>query len=315
MKILKKILASSLLLAGTFVWAGPWDSFLSDYDSTVAGINSGMDDFATQLSIAIPQAATQQNVWADAYIGKLLPSVPPHLRGGVNLGSTHINTAGLAKAASALNISGVQDSYYYPVFTGDLRIGGLFLPFDLDVSFMKTGQINANFISDITVDFLTLGLEGRYALLEGGVIQPRVSIGFGYFYNQGSLMANADAAQAGVNYKIHTMYVSAQVSKTILFITPFAGVRALVSKCDNTWEWSIKDSTAVTALTAEGKATGGSGSVVTEEFDLNAFQPQFYFGAAFRFLVLDLTASVSTDLRHISDSKLWSGNVSLRVSI
>ena len=82
------------------------------------------------------------------------------------------------------------------MFTGDLRIGGLFLPFDLDVSFMKTGQINANFISDITVDFLTLGLEGRYALLEGGVIQPRVSIGFGYFYNQGSLMANADAAQA-----------------------------------------------------------------------------------------------------------------------
>ena len=117
MKILKKILASSLLLAGTFVWAGPWDSFLSNYDSTVAEINAGMDDFANQLSIAIPQAATQQNVWADAYIGKLLPSVPPHLGGGVNLGFTHINTAGLAKAASALNISGVQDSYYYPVFT------------------------------------------------------------------------------------------------------------------------------------------------------------------------------------------------------
>lgn len=320
MKLLKKLIAvSSFFAVSAASFAFDWTSIdaLDKYNQTAATLSDGLGDFCEQLAIAVPQAATQQNVWADAYIGKLFPSVPPHFGGGFNFGLTHIDTSGLAKAAETLNIKGIEDSYYFPVFTLDLRVGGVILPFDCDVVFMKTGKIGTEIMgADLDVDFFTVGFDARYALVEGGLILPKVSVGLGYYYNQGTFNADSSYATAEINYKVQTLSMSAQLSKSFLLFTPFVGVRGLVSKYDNDWKWVIRNNSAVTQLASvTGAKTTDSGSKSSDSFDFGAIQPQVYAGVGFNIVVLQVTASVTADLRHITDSGLWSGALSVRAKL
>ncbi|WP_191014175.1 hypothetical protein [Treponema zioleckii] len=325
MKLSKKIiLAFAALTFSSSIYAldgSDFSSLTSNPNYFADTINDGLDDFTTQLANAIPQAATQQNVWADAYIGKLFPSVPFHLGGGFNVALTHIDTSGIAKAASALEIDGIKDSYYYPVFTADLRIGGILFPFDCDIAVMKTGTLSTSAMGcDLDVDFLTVGFDFRYALLEGGLVLPKLSVGVGYFYNQGSFGAGNSDAELNVDYKIHTMYAQAQVSKSFLIFTPFVGLRGLVSKCDNSYDWKVKNTQFLTAADAAKQlgttvATNGSGNYKTDSFDFGAIQPQIYAGVGLNFLVLQTTLSISADLRNIWDDGLWSGAFSFRVKL
>ena len=321
MKMIKKavVLAAAVFMSSS-VFAFNWEDFVGlpdQYKETVKTVNSGMADFSKQLAIAVPQAATQQNVWADAYIGQLFPSVPPHIGGGFNMGLTHIDTSGIAKAAKELNIKNVKDDYYYPVFTADIRFGGVLLPFDFDIAVMKTGKISTDKIpgANLDVDFFTIGADFRYALLEGGLVMPKLSVGLGYFYNQGSFGCDSSYAKANVDYKIQTMYVQAQLSKQILMFTPFVGLRGLVSKHENDWSWALKEQTAVEALTLAGMASGGSGTEKSDMFDFNAIQPQIFAGIGVSFLVLDVNLSLTADLRNIKDKGLWSGAASVRLSL
>lgn len=322
-KLTALVIAACVSLSGAYALDGT--DFITNYDSYSQSISSGLDDFAGALAVAVPQAATQQNVWADAYIGKLFPSVPFHLGGGFNVGVTHIDTSGLAKAAKTLDISGIKDDYYFPVFTADLRIGGIFLPFDFDIAVMKTGTLSTDkFGCDLDVSLFTIGADFRYALLEGGLVLPKLSVGLGYFYNEGSFGAGSSNAETNIDYKVHTMYAQAQLSKKILFLTPFVGLRGLVSKYNNTWDWSLKGSAltsansandALVALGQTARKTSDNGEKKSENFDFNAIQPQIYAGLGVNFFVLQATLSVTADLRHITDDGLWSGAFSLRVKI
>lgn len=324
-KILALTAAFAALSASVF--AGSWlDSITADsvgeFNKRADEISGGFDDFAEQLAISVPQAATQQNVWADAYIGQLI-SIPPHLGGGVNVGLTHIDTSGLKNAIDALGLADIdiKDSYYFPVFTADLRIGGVLLPFDFDIAVMKTGKMSTSgFGADLSVDLLTVGMDVRYALFKGGLVMPKISVGAGYFYNQGTFGVSSDYADANIDYKVHTMYAQAQISKTFLFITPFVGLRGLVSKCDNSWDWAFSGKYVGEIEninnSLENKAKlRDSGSYKTDSFDFNAIQPQIFAGVGVNFFVLDFTLSVTADLRHIADSGLWSGAASLRLSL
>jgi len=330
MKLTKKIMALFAVVAlGSSVFAVSFnpETYVGEYNKKYAAINDGLKDFTEQLAVAVPQAAVQQNVWADAYIGKLFPSVPPHLGGGLNFGLTHMDTSGLKKACDVLAIDGMKDSYYFPVFTGDIRLGGVLLPFDADVCFVKTGSIGTEIMgADLDVDLLALGFDVRYALLEGGLVFPKLSVGLGYLYNQGTFKAASSYADAQVDYKVHTAYLSAQVSKSFLLFTPFVGVRAMVSKYDNSYNFTMKgkaldaitSSAAYGALTTEQKAaikTAGAGSYKSDAFDFNEFQPQIYAGIGFNFLVIQTTASVTADLRNIQDKGLWSGALSVRLKM
>lgn len=318
MKMIKKLAAIAMAFTlTTSAFSLDWTSLdVTKYDQTAAALSDGLGDFCEQLAIAVPQAATQQNVWADAYIGKVFPSVPPHFGGGLNFGFTHIDTSGLAKAAKALNISGIDDSYYFPVFTADFRVGGVLLPFDCDIAFMKTGSFGTEITgADLDVSFLAFGFDVRYALIEGGLVLPKLSVGLGYFYNEGSFDASSKYAAAEIDYTVQTMYLQAQLSKSFLLFTPFVGVRGLVSKYDNSWKWTLKNSAAVSAIQTLGKKTSDSGSVSSDSFDFGELQPQLYAGVGVNFLVLQFTASVTADLRHISDSGLWSGAMSLRLKL
>lgn len=296
------------------------EDWVKNFNSQADEISNGFDDFSKQLAAAVPQAATQQNVWSDAYIGQLI-SLPPHLGGGVNIGFTHIDTSGLKQAIEALQLDDIdiKSSYYFPVFTADLRIGGILLPFDFDIAVMKTGKMSTSqFGADLDVDLLTVGMDVRYALFKGGLIMPKISVGAGYFYNQGTFGVSSDYAKANVDYKVHTMYLQAQVSKTFLFVTPFVGLRGLVSKADNTWDWAYSGAYAEQIENVAGTLGAkvkDNGSYKTDSFDFNAIQPQIFAGVGVNFFVLDFTLSITADLRHITDDGLWSGAASLRLSL
>lgn len=312
------LMAVASLLIPTAAFSFSFDDIknIGEPDVFSSQIDSGLSDFTDQLASSIPQAATQQNVWADAWIGKSFPSIPPHFGGGVNMALTHIDTSGLAKAADALGISGIKDSYYFPCFTADLRIGGVFLPFDVDIAVMKTGTLNTDaFGSDLSVDFFTIGADVRYALLKGNLLLPKLSVGAGYFYNQGTFSASESHAEATIDYKVHTLYGQVQLSKSFLIFTPFLGLRGLVSKYDNAYDWKIKDSAIVAAAETANYKVSGSGSSSSDSFDFGGIQPQVFAGVGLNFFFLQATLSVSADLRHISDSGLWSGAFSLRAKL
>ena len=123
-----------MLMAGslTFTFAISATEFADAFSAAaVDSISDGLDDFSKELGFSIPQAAVQQNVYAEAFIGKIFPAVPPHFAVGIDAGLTHLNTSGLAKAADKLRISGVKDDLYLPVFNADIRIGGVIFPFDV----------------------------------------------------------------------------------------------------------------------------------------------------------------------------------------
>ena len=314
MKITKKLIA--LVAAGVFAAGSMFAIDIETIDTAV--ISNGLEDFSTQLNNAIPQGATQQNVWADAWIGSLLPGI--HLGGGINVGLTNLNTKGFSKAAEQLGIKDIGDSTKLPLFTADLRVGGIFLPFDVDIAIMKTPTMNAEaFGSDMSFDVFTIGFDARYAILEGGLIMPKLSVGLGYFYNSGKIKASSSDAEASIEYKIHTLYLSAQVSKEFsipvvrLGLTPFVGGRLFVSKHENDWDWALKNETAIGAATFAGKKWKDSGTDASSGFDFNSFQPQLFAGVGVNFALLQLTASISIDPRTFFDDKLWTGAISLRV--
>ncbi len=325
MKIIKKALAFTLTaFVGVSAFAFDPAALASTLNAKSGQISAGLDDFAKQLSISVPQAATQQNVWADAYIGKLFPSVVPHFGGGLNMGLTHINTSGLKKAIESLGLSDIdiKNDYYFPVFTADLRVGGVLLPFDAGIAVMKTGKLSTSkFGADLDVDLLTIGADVRYAMFEGGLVMPKLSIGAGYFYNQGTFGVDSDYAKATVDYKVHTMYAQAQLSKKFLFVTPFIGLRGLVSKSNNEWNWEYKSTYATQIANAATLASipvpklKDNGAYTTSNFDFNAIQPQVFAGVGVNFLIIDFTLSITADLRNIKDDGLWSGAASLRLSI
>ena len=233
---------------------------------------------------------------------------------------TNLNTKGFSKAAEQLGIKDIGDSTKLPLFTADLRVGGIFLPFDVDIAIMKTPTMNAKaFGSDMSFDVFTIGFDARYAILEGGLIMPKLSVGLGYFYNSGKIKASSSDAEASIEYKIHTLYLSAQVSKEFsipvvrLGLTPFVGGRLFVSKHENDWDWALKNETAIGEATLAGKKWKDSGTDASSGFDFNSFQPQLFAGVGVNFALLQLTASISIDPRTFFDDKLWTGAISLRV--
>ena len=326
MKLLKKLVLSALLFAGglSISFADITNDIMTAL-SAPETINSGMDDFADELGFAIPQSAVQQNVYAEAFIGNIFPGIPPHFAVGINAGLTHLDTSGLASAASALKIDGVNDSYYFPVFNADVRVGGVFLPFDVGLSFMMLDVSSLNSMdssANFTAEFFTFAVDARYALLKDGLVTPAISVGLGYSINKGSFGASSDYAEASVDYDVQTLYAQVQVSKTLnipvvkIGFTPFIGLRGVLKSYSNDWAWKITESSVVNAATLANVATSGSGTASGDFGDFSDIQPQIYGGLGFNFAVMQLTASVCADLRHLGgDTNLWNGVLSLRFKL
>lgn len=381
----RKILAATaaLIFTGTMAFA---QIRFSEEDK--AKISEGLNSFATELMYVIPETSTQQNVWADAFIGKLFPALPPHLGGGITIGATMLNAEGVKDAATAmigkvndiagifntnasgldarlgsldfkeklLNFGELPSKIILPTATVDLRIGGLILPFDIGICAMMTNPnltaidlsnpmsvLNANGNLKFggkkyngTVDFLTLGGDIRFALLEGDLILPQISLGGGYYYTAGSIGFSAKpdplktdfgnlgrgtqitTADINLAYNTQTAFLQLEVSKKIAIVTVFGGARGIISNSTNSWSWSFKTENIVDEDSPQKETyannianlfyceendsgTVSSGNDITEDFkngkwDFKGIQPQVYAGVGFNFLVLQTTLGVCADI-------------------
>ncbi|MDR1747928.1 MAG: hypothetical protein LBR47_02590, partial [Spirochaetaceae bacterium] len=158
-------------------------------DSSADKIRAGFDEFIGDLAETAPDNAVLSGTWSDGYIGKLIPSMPPHFGVGASLGATKADTTGVNKALKELGISSVSlpgkdNEFVFPAMGVEARIGGLFIPFDLGVKFAILDLSNL-FGAEISYKYNMVGGDIRFPILQQDVIKPNLSIGFGYTYLSG----------------------------------------------------------------------------------------------------------------------------------
>ena len=228
-----KILAFFLILGISISgFAQSWPS-LEEVQKTV-------DDFSWELAKSLPFNSSLGLNWSDAYIGKFFPSLPPHFGVG---GSFGITTMDLPVMRTLMNYFGYSMPFdigklILPAYAAEARIGGLFLPFDVGVKFGYLPPVGL-WGQNLDMDYLLVGGDIRYKLLDLKVI--KLSVGFGINYLRGGVSGKVGSDQQieygtesiilekpEVNLKWDTVSFDfkTQVSFSLLLFTPYAGVAA-----------------------------------------------------------------------------------------
>ena len=301
-------------------FVGSNSSLKNPYTTTINGLN----DFTDVILDAIPNAQIQQNVWANAWIGNLLPK--PHFGFGINAGVSKLDLSPLASVADALGMSdsgSLPDTLVWPTVTADLRVGGFILPFDVGFTAMSfdSSKISSleKAIDPAYFDFFMIGGDIRYAILKGGILRPKLSVGVGAYYTKGDFGVEQDGSSAELDFDSTSIVLSTQASIKLLFFVPFIGGKVMFTKSNVDWKmhanWAsvlntassgddISKALAYGLLPSDFK--GGSESSFTDHV-----RPVIFGGFAFDMAVVDLTISGSYDFI----SKIPSGAVSLRFAL
>ena len=291
----------------SFLFALIFGAFGFSFTYTSYDVNKKLSDFCDDLNLTLPNAATQQNVYSKAWIGKLFPSVPPHFAVGVEAGVTKFNLSPLKDMAQIFGVNGLPSQLVYPTITANARIGGLVLPFDVGFSAMYLDLSNMDSVADgLGLNFFDIGGDIRWAILKGDGPLPQISVGFGYYYTSGKISYAKDGLAANVNYSAQTMFLQAQISKTIIFCTPYLGFRGIVSECDTDWLWLASAAKVASSSLYGDLAFYGAGQNKTSFFD--KIMPQVYggFGMNFGFFALNLGAAYEFV------NNIWGADISLR---
>ena len=294
----------------------------------IKNIEAGLDDFTFSLIKTAPSTVSHQNMWASAYIGQLL-DVPPHLGGGISMGMAQLKTDGIAKVLKEMGFAYDVKNLFLPTLTFDARIGGLFIPFDLGVhGMMINNPLEFNIQETVfSIDYGTVGADIRVPLIKQNAVLPNLSVGFGYAYSKGNagISVQEETAKVSAGYESQILQATVQVSKKILIVEPFAGVRATLSSNKRNWSWNYDGSKALNetqykllenvpyaldALKDEKVFDSGDWS----GFEINKEDPnytaQLFAGIGFDFLfIAQGTLNVSFDVVN----QIWAGGLSLRV--
>lgn len=293
-------------------------STLNPYTTTVNGLN----DFSDIMLDVVPNTQIQQNVWANAWIGHILPK--PNLGFGINAGVSKLDLKPLITVADALGMkdgSSIPETLVMPTITADVRVGGFILPFDVGFTAMS---IDANTIKPIGkkldpayFDFFMLGGDVRYAILKGGLLRPKLSVGLGGYYTKGNFGVEQDGSRAQLDFDTTSIVLSTQASIKLLCLVPFVGARVMMSKSNVDWKvhanWASilnTNNSNIEKALSYGFLPSDFSDGVSSKFT-NHIRPVLYGGFAIDMMVVDLTFSASYDVV----SKIPSGAVSLRLAL
>jgi hypothetical protein len=206
--------------------------------TSITDLTTGLDGFVSDATGSLPFAAAAGLDWSDAYIGSIV-GVPPHFGLGVTAGATTLPKKAVQPLITALGGS-LNSDLPLPSVGVNARVGGFLLPFDVG---FKVGVVPGLTLGDYTVDYTNLGFDVRYAVFQGEPLLPDVSVGGGvdYFatkvkatygsgvsYSDGSKTLTVGAPTATLDLSALVFEAKAQVSKSLLIITPYLGVSALV---------------------------------------------------------------------------------------
>ncbi|MDE6719632.1 MAG: hypothetical protein K2J68_07245 [Treponemataceae bacterium] len=270
-------------------------------------VSFGMDGFALSLEKTLPNAAVQQNVYADAWIGKFFPSAPPHFGIGAEFGVTKFDLSPLKGVANIFGISAIPKTFIFPTFTANARIGGLILPFDVGLSFMYIDLSKLRLIDGIGVNYFNVGGDFRWAIFKGEGAFPKLSVGGGFYLTKGGFSFEKDGFDTSLDYCVKTVFFSAQISKKFIFFTPYAGFRGIFSDSDIKWNWQV-----TSELASASKYNGtlsASGTKSSGFFD--SFIPQVFGGFGLDISMMALNFGASWDFKN----SIWAADVSIRFQL
>ena len=315
----KGIISSDVSTAMTKVQEA-YGKLIEDYgfktDAPITTVENGLNTFCDDLCDSLPNSQTTQNVWAEAWIGKIFPF--PHLGFGINAGASKLDIVSLKDAAEALSIDvdDLRDSYAFPTVTADVRLGGLILPFDIgftacSIDTSKLGSLE-DALDPVSFDFFAIGGDIRYALLQGGGIRPKLSIGGGFYYTDGSVKVTA-----ALDFNSTTIFASTQASVKLLCLVPYIGGRVLFSKTKVDWsvdaDWSKiykGESTEIANVMNWGiLPTHFEGSGESDYFE--DIRPQVFGGLGIDLFIINVTANFSYDFL----SKIPAAGMSVRLAL
>ena len=305
MKRLKTILIGTVLML--FISGAAY----SQYD--INDIQKAIGDFADEIHESVPFYSTLGLNWSDAYIGKFFPSLPPHFGVGINAGFT---TFGSGAFKSVLNAVGAGGALPAPLenigapllgYTVEARLGGIVLPFDIGV---KLGILPLD-LSDYSIDYLLVGADIRYAVLDKPLSPIKVSIGVGYNHLKGGIRVPLGSGfdldlpgsetitmsdpKLGFLWGTDTIELKGQVSLKLPFITPYAGAGISVAFTHAGYEFKsdlggISDA-EIGALSSLG-ITGISNSGFQYIDNNTSFNMRLFGGISFNLTVVRFDFSV-----------------------
>ena len=292
-----------------------------------AAINTVFDALTEHLLKVYPETVTQLGTWPDAYIGKLVPSVPPHFGVGASISGTFINTNTFTDAMTALineiedKAPGTAENFTFsiaekipmPAYSVNARIGGFFLPFDIGLygSYLDFNKLRYNDFSG-GMRYWSVGGDMRFALMKGNIMLPKLSLGAGYIFTRMNLHTTGTKtyttvdeksytafADTNVHFDMHTLFVQVQLSKKLFIFTPYAGARAVLSVANSGYDYSYTVHGSIEA------SDNGSHAYTTPTWNVKNIQPQIYAGLGFTVFFFQLTAGGCWNPRN----NLWSVNV------
>lgn len=215
-------------------------------ETNLSDLQKGVVDFSGSLAKTLPFNSSLGLNWADAYIGKLFPSAPPHFGVGGSFGFTTLELPMLNNLTEYLGykLPFNMNKMFLPAYTVEARLGGIFLPFDVGV---KLGYIPPVGLwgTSMNMNYLLAGADLRYPILDSKIL-PKISVGVGVNYLKAGIGGKVGSGQElsfpnpsdpgtpntialeqpEVNLKWDSMSIDfkAQISKSFLIITPYLGV-------------------------------------------------------------------------------------------
>jgi len=272
------------------------------FADTLSDFNDGLDTFLGEINTALPDNAVVGGTWSDAYIGQLI-GIPPHFGVGIAAGVSRFPTTGFSDAMEATGTKLPIDSLILPNFGAEGRVGGFILPFDIG---FRVGMMPETELSGVKVNYLHYGADVRYAVIKGNLVLPKVSVGVGYYHTDGSLSFPLQAGSLfpaidpsftegknldlGLDFATDVFEAKAQVSKTLLIVTPYAGLGVSMALSESSYN---------------------IGDIVKASRSDTVYGARVYGGFSFNIIVLKIDTTGSYDVL----SGNWGVNIGTRVQL
>jgi len=295
----------------------------------IQDIQNAANKFSEDVTVAIPFNSTIGLNWSDAYIGQLI-GVPPHFGIGISTGFTTLGTGSIDGILNAIG-GGAQNAIPsflrgmgmpLPAYTVEGRIGGFILPFDIGFKF---GILPLD-LQEFAIDYLLIGVDVRYAVIDHKLSPIKLSVGVGYNYMKGGITipigdASFQLTEGGQTYTFslndpkigfiwgtHCFELKGQVSFKLPFITPYAGAGLSMAFSNAGYRFSsnlsvatggspvdINDPIIQDALKALGISNiteNGFGSII----DSTSFNMRLFGGISFNLALFRIDLSVMYNL-------------------
>lgn len=208
-------------------------------------------DFANEFANTLPATAGIAGLsWSPAYIGQL-----PHFGVGLSVGASTISYDFIDPLITQLGVSLPSKVDYIkkfglpiPAAALDARLGGLGFPFDIGFKIGFVPEALREKLGKVNLDYLLVGGDVRFQLLEDQGAMPGLSISGGYTFMRGNVgipdvvgagytidtfPAPYDTASITISdpeltfaWQTHTLVAKLQASKDLAILTPHLGIGA-----------------------------------------------------------------------------------------